>query len=114
MDLEEIWKAIVAFQGYSFETAKGLKFSYTVRGKEIFFDRKEKSITFSTVAAAYQKVLEMDEGTGIPIAVPGPKKLGCFGASYLYPVFIRIGVIREPRQGENVKETMRRKEMDGK
>ena len=26
--------------------------------------------------------------------VAGPKKLGTFGASYLYPVFVRIGVIR--------------------
>lgn len=25
--------------------------------------------------------------------VPGPKKLGCFGGSYLYPVFIWLGVI---------------------
>ncbi len=26
--------------------------------------------------------------------VTGPKKLGVFGASYIYPVFIEIGVIR--------------------
>ncbi len=51
-------------------------------------DRKNKSITRSSVEIAYQKVLELE---GI---VTGPKKLGVFGASYLYPVFIRIGVIR--------------------
>lgn len=51
-------------------------------------DRKEKSITRATVDLAYQKVLEMG---GI---VEGPKKLGVFGASYLYPVFVRLGVIR--------------------
>ena len=25
----------------------------------------------------------------------GPKKLGVFGASYLYPVFVRLGVIKK-------------------
>lgn len=52
-----------------------------------FVDRKEKSITKSTVELAFEKVLEMEE------RVPGPKKLGCFGGSYLYPVFIWLGVI---------------------
>lgn len=27
--------------------------------------------------------------------VEGPKKLGVFGASYLYPVFVRLGVIKK-------------------
>jgi hypothetical protein len=27
--------------------------------------------------------------------VKGPKKLGTFGASYLYPMFVRFGVITE-------------------
>lgn len=48
-----------------------------------------KSITRATVELAYQKALEMG---GI---VEGPKKLGVFGASYLYPVFVRLGVIKK-------------------
>ena len=36
---------------------------------------------------AFRKALELGG------AVAGPKKLGTFGASYLYPVFVRIGVI---------------------
>lgn len=54
----------------------------------MFVDRKEKSITRSSVEMAYLKALEMD---GV---VTGPKKLGVFGASYLYPVFVRLGVIK--------------------
>ena len=42
--------------------------------------------------------------------VSGPKKLGTFGASYLYPVFVRIGVIqvemktREKEYSRNTEE----------
>ena len=93
-DADTLWEAIVAFQNYPFKTSKGLQFSYTVKtnkngelGKEMFISRKEKSITRATVEAAYKKVLEFG---GV---VAGPKKLGCFGASYLYPVFERIGVL---------------------
>ena len=65
----------------------GLKFSYMVKGGELLVDRTEKNITRATVELAYQKALEMG---GI---VKGSKKLGVFGASYLYPVFVRLGVI---------------------
>ena len=30
--------------------------------------------------------------------VAGPKKLGCFGASYLYPIFLEIGDISLPKR----------------
>lgn len=86
--MDNLWAAITAFQSYPFYTAKGLKFQYEVHGGEMKVDRKNKSITRSSVEIAYQKVLELE---GI---VTGPKKLGVFGASYLYPVFMRIGVIR--------------------
>ena len=86
---ENLWKAIAVFQGYPFITSKGLKFSYMVKGGEMLVDRKEKSITRSTVELAYRRAVEM---RGI---VEGPKKLGVFGASYLYPVFVRLGVISE-------------------
>ena len=41
-----------------------------------------------TVFMAFRKAMELG---GV---VAGPKKLGTFGASYLYPVFVRVGVIR--------------------
>lgn len=94
-DAEEyLWKAIEAFQNYKFQTTKGLSMHYTVKGGEIFFNRKEKSITRATVNKAYHKARDVQRSEG---CVSGPKKLGTFGASYLYPVFIRIGVCgREP------------------
>lgn len=84
---ESLWNALKVFQDYPFKTAKNLSFSYEIRGNEMFISRKEKSVTRATIMLAFQKALEL-EGH-----VSGPKKLGCFGASYLYPVFIRIGVI---------------------
>lgn len=85
---KNLWNAIVAFQGYPFKTSKGLKFTYKVKGGELFFSRKEKSITRATVDIAFQKTMELGE------KATGPKKLGVFGASYLYPVFMRLGVIK--------------------
>lgn len=46
-DVEEyLWDAIVAFADYLFETEKGLSMKYTVKGGEIFFNRKEKSVAW--------------------------------------------------------------------
>lgn len=87
---EILWNAIVLFEGYPFKTAKGLKFHYTVKGNEIFFSRKEKSVTKASVFMALKTAIELQKnGTSIT----GPKMLRCFGASYLYPVFQRLGVI---------------------
>jgi hypothetical protein len=38
---------------------------------------------------ALRKALELNR------IVSGPKKLGCFGASYLYPVFLELGIIKK-------------------
>ncbi len=89
---ETLWNTLVRFEGYPFKTAKGLRYYYTVRGNEIFFSRKEKSVTRASVTIALETVIEK-QTTGLPIT--GPKMLRCFGASYLYPVFIRLGVIRD-------------------
>ena len=58
------------------------------KGGEVFITRKEKSITKATVDIAFRKALELGE------KATGPKKLGVFGASYLYQVFVRFGVIK--------------------
>ena len=65
----------------------------TIAGNELFVDRRGKSITRATVNLAYQNAREL-EGR-----VSGPKLLGVFGASYLYPVFLRLGVITEAKAG---------------
>ena len=86
LSAETLWDTVVLYAGFPFRTAKELKYSYFVRGNEMFIDRKDKSITRATVELAYQKAL----GTQIT----GPKQLGTFGASYLYPMFVRFGIIK--------------------
>lgn len=92
MDVNEaenaLWELIEAHEGCIFYTAKNLKFRYKVKGGEIFIDRKKDSITRATVNMAFHAALELDG------KVSGPKKLGTFGASYLYPIFIRFGIIK--------------------
>lgn len=82
-----LWEILEQLQGCVFFTAKKLRFRYTVRGGELFVDRKKDSITKATVFMAFHKALELHG------EVTGPKKLGTFGASYLYPIFQRIGII---------------------
>ena len=86
---EALWNILTDLQGCVFLTAKGLKFTYKMKGGEMFVSRKSKSITQATVFMAFRKAQELG---GV---VAGPKKLGTFGVSYLYPVFVRIGVIIE-------------------
>ena len=83
-----LWSMLLYLQGCVFLTAKGLKFTYKIKGGEMFVNRKSKSITQAMVFMAFRKAMELG-GT-----VAGPKKLGTFGASYLYPIFVRLGVIR--------------------
>ena len=86
---EILWETLTKFQGHPFYTAKELEFFYMIKGNEMFVTRKDKSITRASVMMAFHKVLELDR------VVTGPKKLGTFGASYLYPVFCYLGVISQ-------------------
>lgn len=89
-DAEEyLWDAIMAYADYSSLTEKGLFMKYTVKGGEIFFNRKEKSVTRASVMKAFHRARQLQHEKGF---VSGPKELGTFGASYIYPVFLRIGV----------------------
>ena len=49
MTTAELWKAISTLTDRTFATAKGLPFTITVKGNELFVSRKEKSITRATV-----------------------------------------------------------------
>ena len=62
---------------------------YTVRDGEIFFNRKAKNVTWETVIKAFHQARELQKEKG---SVDGQKEFGTFGASYLYPVFLRLGV----------------------
>ncbi len=94
---QKLWRDILAHEGEPFATAKGLPFSPTIRGAEIFIDRKEKPITRVTILHAYRRTKELG---GV---VSGPKMLGVFGASYLYPIFQRLGVIAGDNDEENIR-----------
>lgn len=76
----------------SFITVKGLRFRYGVNENEIHINRKKKSITRISVKVALKVVLEKNGN------ISGPKKLGVFGASYLYPIFLRFGLIDMGRE----------------
>ena len=81
-DEKNLWQKITATQGVVFHTAKGLPFTYEIRGNEIFFSRKEKSVTRATLNKAYHRMKEE--------TITGSKQLGVFGASYLLPVMREV------------------------
>ncbi len=120
MTEEALWNCITAFQEYPFHTASGLPFHYTLKkgrnGKlthELWIDRREgsKSLTWSSVRLAFQNVEEMrknmiemrqssgkSEKKGCPF-VERPKGLGDIrGVSYIYPLFLRFGLIEVPEK----------------
>lgn len=80
-----LWQVLKQYEQVEFQTVKGLAFTYVIKGNEMFIDRKEKSITKSSVLLAFQNLVKQG---GI---ISGPKKLGTFGASYLYPIFMELG-----------------------
>ena len=93
---DQLWQRVVSMEGQTFYTSRGLSYSYHVKrnkaGKllgEIVVDRKEKTITRATIWLAYQNALEVQKAEG---CVKGPKKLGVFGASYLYPIFLQMDI----------------------
>lgn len=76
-----------------------MEFTYTIKRNragellgEMVIDRKEKTITRNTVLLAYEMARELMESEG---CVSGTKKLGVFGASYLYPVFLELGICKK-------------------
>ena len=90
----ELWEGIRAHEGELFHTVKGLTFTYHIRGNELFVDRKEKSITRATINLAFRRATAETEG------LIGPKQLGTFGSSYLFPIFCRLGVLANQTKAE--------------
>lgn len=89
LTIDRLWDVIELYEDFPFYTMRNLEFTYLIMGNEMFVDRKEKSITKATVGKALSKALELG---GV---VSGPKKLGTFGASYLYPIFLYFEIIRQ-------------------
>lgn len=93
-----IWNLFIEHEGETFLTAKGLPYTYHRKVNhngellsELVIDRKEKTITRNTIVLAYKRACELMETEH---CVSGPKKLGCFGASYIYPVFLKLGICK--------------------
>ncbi len=55
---ETLWNALIIFERYPFKTAKGLRYYYTIKGNEIFFSRKEKSVTKASMFMALETAIE--------------------------------------------------------
>ena len=98
---ENLWEIIQSCQEREFHTAKGLVFTYRIRGGEFFTDRKRKSITRATIEQAFQKVQEDTEHK-----ICGPKTLNCFGAPYIWAVFLELGIVEGKRREQN-KDTIK-------
>ena len=69
-----------------------IPFTYTIKGGELFTDRKRKSITRSTFEKAYIRVQEEPE------SITGPKTLNVFGAPYIWALFLAFGVVEEKKK----------------
>lgn len=77
----EFWQWLIAMQGRTFYTVRRLPFTFTVKGGELFVDRRKKSITKATCEKAYQNAVTKRE------ELHGPKALNVFGAPYLWALF---------------------------
>lgn len=109
-----LWKTVVLFAGYPFVTSgrgekSGVKFKYEVSapgekggrhydgasvdgfGNELWIiqngEKREKSISRSSVDYALKVVLESEE------PITGPKQLKIYGASYIFALFRRFGLV---------------------
>ena len=78
--MEELWRRIGERQHQTFYTAKGLPFTYEIRGGEMVVDRRMKTITRATMSRALKRIQEN------PAAITGPKSLNLFGAPYILAV----------------------------
>lgn len=90
---EALWRWLTDHQGQLFYTATGLPFAYAIHGGEIIVDRRAKTITRATVAQAQKRLLEdlrQKEAGALPRIV-GPKSLNCFGAPYIWALFLAMG-----------------------
>lgn len=99
MDVQETWALLEQHQGEQFYTAKCLPFCYIIRGGEPFVDRRSKSITISTVAAALQKIATR-QAAGETIT--GPKKDWLLWCQLLIPDVLNLGIIPQPETGKEI------------
>ena len=106
---DALWDCIELYEGQKFRTSGrgrdhsgAVGFSYRLKvssrtgekTEEMIISSREngKSITRSSVELAFRKAVEEQDNNGF---VLGPKKLGGFGSSYLYAIFLKWGIISD-------------------
>lgn len=95
-----LWICVTACEEARFETVSGLPFTYTVKttrsgtkGCELRISRKKKTVTRSSVLLSLDRLLQIGRTQGtLPVRLTTPRQLGTFGASYIFPLFIRFGL----------------------
>lgn len=85
--IEELWQLLEQHQQEVFYTMKKLPFQYTIKGGEMFVDRRSKSITRATFGQALNKLQEK------PDAITGPKALNVFGAPYIWAILKTLKLV---------------------
>ena len=93
---EALWDCVLP---YSYHMKYGRSGTYT---KELWIDRREKSksLVWSSVRAAYHKVLELQEESARPV-VDRPKDLGDIrGITYIYGIFYAFGLLEMPEKAK--------------
>jgi len=95
-DNDSLWSAIAQREGKVFTTHRGKAFSFHLKTNKagemqsaMVIDPGKVNITRATVLLAFHSALEVQAKKG---CVKSPGKLGTFGAAYLYPVFLDIGI----------------------
>ncbi len=82
------WSWLLENQQKTFSTMRGLSFRVSVKGNELFIDRKKKGLTRATANIALRKAREIKR------IRKTPKELGTFGASYLMPLLTAYGALK--------------------
>ncbi len=87
MTIDTLWQLLEEHQNETFYTIKKLPFTYTVKGGEIFVDRRSKSITKATFGQALDKL------NANPDTITGPKSLNVFGAPYIWAILKTFEIV---------------------
>lgn len=82
-----LWEEVIYLQGCLFTTLNGLDFTYQIRDEVMIINRKEETITRASILQIYSRVCECN-GTNT-----GSKTIDIHGASYLLPIFRKMGLI---------------------
>ena len=84
---DKVWNALQLFQNYTFYTASNQKYRYFIYNGELIVLRKETRISREDIDLALENVIK--EGS----MITEPDQLGVPAATYVFPIFKRMGII---------------------